>query len=110
MKIETTITAIKNGVCLFESDFIASIDYHIDRYGELEWHVDEYIAEDKRRTWDEMAGKWRVEKISVAVPDKLAEVLDEYLDHAWMEEQIRERIADCGADRADYLRDQMMDR
>lgn len=110
MNIDVTVTVEKNGVCLFEADFVASIDHRVDQYGELEWHVDQYIAEDTRRTWDEMAGKWRTEKISVAVPDKLAEILDEHIDREWVEEQIRERLADYADDRADYLRDQMMDR
>lgn len=110
MKIETTITAIKDGICLFETDVICSIDYHVDRYDELEWHVDEYSVEGTRRYWDDTAQKWVETKRTTAVPDALAEIFDKYLDREWMEKQIRENLADYGDDQGDYLRDLMMDR
>ena len=110
MKIDTTITALKDGLVLFETDVTFSIDYSKDRYGELEWNVDEYIVSEKRKVWDEMAQKWTEREFTTSVPEPLAEVFDTYLDRTWMEEQIREYLRDCDDDRGDYLRDMAMDR
>jgi hypothetical protein len=111
MLINTTITAEKDGITLFETDVICCIEYTVDRrHNELEWNVQEYLIEEKRRTWDDTAGKWTESKVQTAVPEKLAEVFDEYLDHDWIDERVRERLADYGDDRGDYLRDLAMDR
>jgi hypothetical protein len=110
MLIETTITAEKDGITLFETDVICCIEYTVDRYNELEWNVQEYLIEEKRRVWDDTAGKWRESKVQTAVPNKLAEVFDEYLDTAWIDERVRENLVESHADRADHLRDMAMDR
>ena len=111
MLIETTITAEKDGITLFETDVICCIEYTVDRrHSELEWHVDQYIIEEKRRVWDDTAGKWTESKVQTAVPKKLAEVFDEYLDIAWIDERVRENLVESHADRADHLRDMAMDR
>lgn len=105
MLIETTITAEKDGVTLFETDVICSIDYTVDRYNELEWEVESYLIEETRRTWDDTAQKWIERKIQTTVPDKLAEVFDEYLDHDRMDQKVREHLIERNADRADALYD-----
>jgi hypothetical protein len=111
MLINTTITAEKDGITLFETDVICSIVYEVDRrHNELEWHVDQYIIEEKRRVWDDTAAKWIEIKVQTAVPEKLAEVFDEYLDHDWIDERVRENLVESHADRADHLRDLAMDR
>jgi hypothetical protein len=111
MKIETTISCMINGVCLFETDVTAVIDYKYDRrHGELDWWVDEYLVEGEHRIWDKAGHSTGKQSVTIVVPEKLAEAFDEHLDRDWMEEQIRERLADYADDRADYLRDQMMDR
>jgi hypothetical protein len=111
MLIETTITAMKDGICLFETDVVCSIEYTVDRrHNELEWNVQEYLIEETRRMWDDTAGKWIESKVRTAVPNKLAEVFDEYLDTAHMDEKVREQLSDHADDRADYLRDMAMDR
>jgi hypothetical protein len=111
MKIRTTITAMKDGVCLFETDATAEIDYSRDRYGELEWHVDQWtVTGSGPDVWDTLRGEWKRTEIEVAVPEKLAEVFDTYMDSAWMEEQIREQLMDYDDDRGDYLRDLAQDR
>ena len=106
MLINTTITAEKDGITLFETDVICCIEYTVDRrHNELEWNVQEYLIEEKRRTWDDTAGAWRESKVQTAVPEKLAEVFDEYLDIAWMDEKVRENLVESHADRADALYD-----
>jgi len=110
MKIDTTITAMKDGLCLFETDVTCSIDYSKDRYGELEWHVDEYIISAQRDVWDEMAQKFVKREFVTSVPEMLASVFDTYLDRERMEEHIREELASLDDDRGDYLRDLAMDR
>jgi hypothetical protein len=110
MKIETTISCIIGGECLFEADVTCEIDHHRDRYGELEWHVDQYIIVGTRRKWDDMAQTWKEIPHEVAVPDKLADVLDIYLDREKIEAKIHENLADYGDDYGDYLRDLAMDR
>jgi hypothetical protein len=110
MKIETTISCIIGGVCLFETDVTAVIDYKVDRrYGELEWWVDEYRVEGEQRVWAK-DGTSSLQAVSITVPDNLAEVFDQYVAREWMEEQIRERLADMDSDRGDYLRDMAQDR
>jgi hypothetical protein len=110
MKIETTISAIHGGICIFEADVTCEIDWSVDRYNEIDWVVDQYIVTGTRRKWDDMAQKWVEFPHEVSVPDALADVFDAYLDREKMEEKIRENLADYGDDRGDYLRDQMMDR
>jgi hypothetical protein len=110
MKIETTISAIHGGLCIFEADVTCEIDWRKDRYGELEWHVDQYVVTGKRRKWDDMAQKWVEFPHDVAVPEKLAEVFDTYLDREKMEKYIHEQLADMDSDHGDYLRDKAMDR
>jgi hypothetical protein len=111
MKIETTITAIKDGCVLFETDVICVIDYKIDRrYSELEWWVDEYRVEGKRLKWDDTDGKWVKTTIDTKVPEPLAQVFSLYLDRERIEEKIREELIDRDDDRADHLRDMAMDR
>jgi hypothetical protein len=105
MLIKTTITAMKDGICLFETDVVCSIDWKVDRYNELEWWVDEYRIEEKRHEYDTTAEKYREKTVSTDVPKKLAEIYDEYLDRTWMEEKVRERLVDHSAERADALYD-----
>lgn len=111
MEIETTISAMVKGVCLFETDVTAVIDYKFDRrHNELEWWVDEYIIKGNQRIWSKDGKSSHVENVRVAVPKALADAFDEFLDREHLDEKVRERLADYGDDRADYLRDQMMDR
>jgi hypothetical protein len=110
MRISTTITAEKDGITLFETDVDCDIVYSKDRYGELEWHVDQYVATENRKVWDEMGQKWVQREFTTSVPENLAEVFDEHLDRKWMEEQILEQLMGMDADRGDYLRDLAMDR
>lgn len=111
MKIETTITVLEQGVCIIECDVTANIDYKIDRrHGELEWWVDQYTVEGEHRIWDMHGVSHGTQKVCVVIPDKLAEVFDEYLDREKIGEQVREHLADIDDDRADYLRDMAMDR
>lgn len=95
MKIPTTITAEADGACIFEADVICHIDAHRDRYGELEWIVDQYVITDERRVWDDTQQKWRTEVREIAVPERLAEVFDHYLNKRWMAEQIHERLMEA---------------
>lgn len=111
MKIPTTISCIINGVCLFETDVTAVIDYKIDRrYGELEWWVDEYRVEGAHRIWDKDGRSAGEQAVSITVPENLADVFDKYLDRDWMDSEVRERLADMDDDRGDWLRDKVMDR
>jgi urocanate hydratase len=111
MKIPTTITVMINGVCLFETDVVAVIDYEIDRrYGELEWWVDEYRIEGEQSIWEKDGKTSEKKAVSFAVPKALAEVFDEHLDRDWMDDQVRGQLADMDDDRGDYLRDLAMDR
>jgi hypothetical protein len=95
MKIETTITGIKDGVVLFEQDVNVYVIPNVDRWNELNWVVDQYTISGTRRVWDDTAGKWCKTEIEVAVPDKLADVFDVYLDRANVEEAIRDRLIEA---------------
>ena len=110
MKFDTTITAMKDGICLFETDVVVIVDHKVDRYNELEWWVDEYRVEGTRRTWDDTANQWIETKVDTKVPQALAEVFNHYLDEGKIEEKIREQLAEERYERADFARDLAMDR
>ncbi len=111
MKIPPTISVIRDGVCIIECDVIANIDYKRDRrHGELEWWVDEYTLEGRQTIWNKAGQFAGYADKTVVIPKNLAEVFNEHLDRDWMDEKVRENLADYADDRADYLRDQLMDR
>jgi hypothetical protein len=105
---------MRDGVCILECDVTAVIDYKVDRrHNELEWWVDEYRLEGDQYIWGDKGESLGVKNVCVVVPEKLAEVFDDYLDKDWMDEQVRERLADSHAGDdgyGDYLRDMAMDR
>jgi hypothetical protein len=111
MKIPTTISCMINGVCLFETDVVAVIDYKIDRrYGELEWWVDEYRITGRERIWEKDGTSTGEKDVDFVVPDKLHDVFDTYLNRDRIDGLVREQLADMDDDRGDYLRDMAMDR
>jgi hypothetical protein len=109
MKIETTVTGMKDGICVFEQDVIVSVVYDVDRDNELTWSVDEYIIEGPKRVWDDTAQKWTYPVIAVSAPECLAKVFDEYLDKEALEEELIERLIDMREMRQDDYADARAD-
>lgn len=95
MKINTTITAMKDGLCLFETDVTVYVLYEIED-GCVTWQVDQYTVSDMKNVWNDTRGVWERREREVAVPKNLELVLDEYLDRDAMLEQIEERLMDSG--------------
>lgn len=84
--IPTTITVWKEDVCLFETDCECRITYDLPdgRRGIVDWDVTEFHFTDK--------GKYT--KITRTEP--LFGVLYKDLDRDWIDEQLRDTLADDG--------------
>jgi hypothetical protein len=96
MKISTTITAMKDNICLFETDAIAHVEYDFDEFGGISWFVDQWTVEERQAVWNDARGIWEQHTKVAAVPEALAKVFDSYMDKEWLEEQLIERLLDAG--------------
>ena len=96
MKIPTTITAMKDNICLFETDAIAHVEYDFDEFGGISWFVDQWTVEEASQVWNDTRRVWEKRTKVAAVPETLAKVFDSYMDKEWLEEQLIERLLDAG--------------
>jgi hypothetical protein len=93
-EIETTITAEESGVCFFQTDCFAEIEYTVSG-GELGWEITKFRFEGVEHVWNSETGTTeRLPSYGAYAGPDLFPVLLKFADKEWLETQLREQLAE----------------